>query len=437
MKRSFLLLVLCWSFSVLFASESEFTAEYVSFDRHDAVLYRPLQKSPKSSIGIIVMHSDENYMGFVANKELAARGYTVLATIPSKGQILENKLKDIRACVEYLHRLSYISKVVLLGHSGGATVMTAYQLMAEQGRKALDGKLYGDYSDAVNNLPPADGVLLLDANYGLSMMTLMSLDPDISDESSGYTESELYNLVKAEGYNPTGSSDFSQKFEFDFTHAQQQRFSRLISSAEQRLALLKKGNAHFCDDEVFVVPGGNLMRLYNKLFPQDLRLLSHTKGVWPLIKNDGSIIVDTVYSVRAPMKAGMESEMLSSALVTTVRGFLSSVALLVDSDFRILEDGFKGVHWNSNLSTPIGNVSGITVPILTMGMTGSWEYLAAEYIYHNSASTDKSIAFVEGASHMFVPAEDAERYRECSYGNALKNTFDYVDMWLSKEGRFL
>ncbi len=437
MQRSFLLLVVCWCAGLLsvFAT-GNYSTTYVSLNRQDALLYAPDTLSAKSGVAVVVMHSDENYMGFVANAELARRGYTVLATAPSSGQIMEEKLRNVAACVEYLRRRSDIRKIVLLGHSGGATVMTAYQLLAEQGRKALEGKIYTDYSSLIDHLPPADGLLLMDANYGLSLMTLMSLDPDVTDESTGMVKERRFDLTQAEGYNPSGSSLFTDAFESAFSHAQQQRFSRIVTTAKNRLALIKEGKGRFADDEPLVIPGGNLMRFYNKLFPQDLRLLSHTRGVWPLIHKDGSVTVDTVRSVRAPMKAGAESSLFSASLNTSVRGFLSSVALSVSPDFKILEDGFEGVEWTSNLSTPIGNVTGIAVPTLVMGMTGSWEYLAAEYIYVHSVSQDKSIAFVEGASHMFSAAGDAEHYWQADYGDTLKNAFDYVDGWLSQDGRF-
>ena len=64
-------------------------------------------------------------------------------------------------------------------------------------------------------------------------------------------------------------------------------------------------------------------------------------------------------------------------------------------------------------------------------MTGSYEYLAAEEIYNHSASRDKTIAFVEGASHNFTPEKAAEKYNGTSYGDTVKHLFDYVDGWLA------
>ena len=79
------------------------------------------------------------------------------------------------------------------------------------------------------------------------------------------------------------------------------------------------------------------------------------------------------------------SDRLTASLNTTVRGFLSTCAITTDANFRVNENGLQGIHWTSNINNPIGNSEGITVPCLFMGMTGSYEYLAAEEIYHHSA----------------------------------------------------
>jgi hypothetical protein len=68
-------------------------------------------------------------------------------------------------------------------------------------------------------------------------------------------------------------------------------------------------------------------------------------------------------------------------------------------------------------------------------MTGHWEFLAAETIYNVSPSPDKSIAFIEGASHIIEPCKPCES-TPGQFGDTVKTTYDYVDLWLSKPGRF-
>ncbi len=123
------------------------------------------------------------------------------------------------------------------------------------------------------------------------------------------------------------------------------------------------------------------------------------------------------------------------ALNTTVRGFLTNSAVRVSDDFGYDESTVRGVDWTSTYSSPPGNVKNIRVPLLVMGMTAGWEYLAAETIHENAASADKTLAFVEGATHGFTPCKPCEK-APGQFGDTAKTLYDYVDGWLSHQGRF-
>jgi pimeloyl-ACP methyl ester carboxylesterase len=433
------LIVGCWALcQAQWGMAQNYKTQYVSLGRQSAVLYQPVQASEKSSVGIVVMHSNEDYLGFLANSELSKRGYTVLATLPAEGDLMDAKLLSVKACVDYLRSMSGIKKVLLLGHSGGATVMTAYQLIAEKGTGVLKDKLFNAYSRDLSHLSKADGVVLLDANYGNSVMRLLSLDPNIKGRGQGNGNAHRLSLTDAsKGYAENGGTHYSDSFRRQYLSAQRQRLNDLMAEAQTRLDSIQSGKGRFSDDEPFVVAGANQMRFYNRVFPQDLHLLAHTKGTYTLLHGDGTVTHEVVHSVRAPLQGEVKTTSLDAAMNTTVKGFLSACAIKVNPDFDITATGIEGVDWTSNINTPIGNASGITVPILMMGMTGSWEYLAAEMIYNACPSTDKSIAFVEGASHMFEPDKDAEKFQKKDYGDTVKVLFDYVDQWLSKKGRFM
>lgn len=93
------------------AENEGYSARYVNLGHQLAVMYQPIVKSAKTGIGIVVMHSDEDYMGFISNPELSKRGYTVIATVPSQCKVISGKLLNIKACVEYLRKDSNIRKV--------------------------------------------------------------------------------------------------------------------------------------------------------------------------------------------------------------------------------------------------------------------------------------------------------------------------------------
>lgn len=121
------------------------------------------------------MHAETDYLAFVACTELQERGYTVLCASNSCSKIngetdvdFEPMMTSVGAGVSYLREelADEIDTVVLLGHSGGGALMAAYQNIAENGLSACNGseKIY-PCSDALADLPAADGIMLCDANY--------------------------------------------------------------------------------------------------------------------------------------------------------------------------------------------------------------------------------------------------------------------------------
>ena len=53
----------------------------------------------------------------------------------------------------------------------------------------------------------------------------------------------------------------------------------------------------------------------------------------------------------------------------------------------------------------------------------------------NAKSADKTIAFVEGANHGYTTCTRCEK-TPGQFGDTLETTYDYIDGWLSKSGRF-
>jgi len=164
--------------------------------------------------------------------------------------------------------------------------------------------------------------------------------------------------------------------------------------------------------------------------------LSHTRKAWPLLRPDGTVVTQIVRTVRLPENATPETpSMARGALKTTVKGFLTSYSIRVTDDYGYDEDTVHGVDWTSTYSSNPGNAEGITVPLLILGMTGHWEYAAAEEIHDHAKSADKTLAYVEGATHGYSTCTKCEK-TPGQFGNTMKTTYDYVDGWLSKKGRF-
>jgi len=187
---------------------------------------------------------------------------------------------------------------------------------------------------------------------------------------------------------------------------------------------------------MFIVPGALFTQ--NKLYTSDLGLLAHTQKPWPLLHANGSVTTEVVRSVRVPTTTENRSHsLLGAALKTTVLGYLSTYAIRVTDDFGYgAETAETGVIWRSSRGSNPGNVEGITVPFLTMAMTGSFEMGAAETIHNHVRVADKTLVYVEGASHVYTPCKRCEK-TPGQFGDTVKLTYDYADQWLSKPGRFL
>ena len=232
-------------------------------------------------------------------------------------------------------------------------------------------------------------------------------------------------------FDPAGAQ-YSPEFVRRYRLAQKKRNDALIALALERLDKLEKGEGSFLDDEPFFIAAADQPKPNNRMLPQDLRTLRHTKGEYDLIHGDGSVTHEKIYSVRTPECNVCFSKTYGMGVnKNTVRGFLSSQALRTTEDFSADEDGVTGVEWNSSYATPIGNIEHIHVPALMMGMTGSYEFIAAEMIYAHAPMPDKTIAFVQGATHMFDPNHAAEK-TPGEFGDTEGALYDYMAGWMDR-----
>lgn len=406
------------------------------------VLYEPAAPGPKARIALFVMHASGDYLTFSACSELSKRGYRVLCANNSTSKsgafddgVMDKVLGEAKLGIDFLRTLPAVDRVVLFGHSGGATIMTAYQAIAEHGATFCQAPaLIHKCPNALTTLKPADGVVLADANWGQAEMTLLSVDPSVIDDSVGTRLNpslDMYN--PANGYRKGGTA-YSPQFVGAFLAAEGARNNALLAKASARLALIDAGKGDYVDDEPFVIAGASFIG--NRLFTEDTRLLEHSRKPWPLLHGDGTVTTEIIHSLRGPSNRDNPTPSYGhGALKTTVRSYLSSYAIRVTPNFGYDATHVYGVDWRSTYASPPGNVEAIGVPLLAMGMTGNWEGLAAEEIYDHAASRDKSIAFVEGATHVYTPCNTCSRPAS-AFGDTVKTLYDYVDRWLSAPRRF-
>jgi len=396
------------------------------------MLYAPVQPDEKSHVAVILMHSGADYFETPQALALAERGYLCFtAHIRNAAETLDDRFLDLLQIVKYAKEYPGVKKVVLFGHSGGATLMSGYQAIAEKGSSFFQQGRHVINLDEMEEFIPADGVMLIDANFGNGVMTLLSMDPAVISEENGVRlDPDLDWLNPANGFDENGNYHYSEDFIKHYVSEQGKRMNRLIDYAQSRVREIEKGTGLFLDDEPMLIPGGEQMAFCNKVFPQLIRYFSHTEKAWNLIHQDDSVTEEIVHCVRDPRKPlNATCNLRMGALQTTVRNFLKSSAVRATPDFHYDETTLYGVDWTSSYCVTVGNSTYITCPMLLMGLTGGYEYIAAEHIWRQAVNCrDKTVAFVEGASHNFT-ADKKE------YGDTVNSCFNYVDRWL--ESRYL
>ena len=403
----------------------------------NALILEPVSPDPeRSRFALVITHPEHaNTFNYFIAPEMADRGYRVMMINYHGPEVAyEEFLAPIAAGIRYLRGLPGVQKVVLTGHSGGGAQLTFYQEVAENGPKAcqIPERVYPCRGANLENLPPADGIMMLDARAGVAER-LIALDPSIVDPNRpGYHQPDLDMFSPANGFDPQAKSGkYSSAFERRFFQAQSARQSKLVDEALARLAKIEKGEGVYKDDEPFIVPGSSL-HTYDgaALNLADLRLMSRTHAPHVLLKADGSQPVQVIPTTYGGLsEPDHEDRMGNTTQEITVRNFLSFLALRTRPDYAVTEDRITGVEWRSVGNSIPGSVQAIRVPSLFMAGTCASHMVFLETAYDLSAAKDKEFVGVEGGNHSFAACKP-------EYGNPAKHAFDYVDAWLMKAGRF-
>jgi hypothetical protein len=325
--------------------------------------------------------------------------------------------------------------VFLLGHSGGGGIMSYYQNVAENGIGVCqDARRITPCSSDLANMPKADGVILLDPIPGLGFSGLTSTDPSVISEDqfgridSSKIDASLDMFSPANGYDPKKPS-YSSDFVKRFYAAEGARYNRLIALAQSRLESIKSGKGWFPDDEPFVVSHANA-----RLWVIDLDLFSRTQQPHTIVAANGQR-QEVARSVR-PLGTSATGDITrtnlpyGSARRATVRSFLSTYAIKTGPDFLVTPDSVVGVDWQSTNTSLLANLGGVKAPLLMASMTGHYWLVTTEIAYNASPSSDKTLAYIEGASHGFTTCKECET-TPGQYGDTNKTLMDYVAKWLT------
>ena len=429
------LLLLCSSLSASAQVPSPALAgavsAFVRIGQLNAVIWRPASPGRHTDVVLVGMHDQGNNLDHLSGPNLARRGYTIINANPRTAPDPEdhdtdwdNVLTDLGTVVKYARAMPGVNKVIILGHSSGAPLIAAYQNIAENGTKACnDAHKIFKCPDSLAGLSRPDGVILLDPIFGVGANVLASVDPAITDAAPKIRNAALDMFSAKNGFSTDGAH-YSPAFLKAYFAAEGVKNNAIIAAAEARWAAVKAGNGTYADDEPFIAAGATRRP---RIWPPALGLLTHTKAAHTLLKADGTTPSEVIHSVRPPMGLVMTSDKIGSgALETSVKRFLNTFATRALANYSVDEESISGVDWASSYTNTPNNMEGVTVPALVVGMTGHYWIVSAEMAWQHARSADKTVAFVEGATHGMTPCMNCKG----NYGDTVGRTFDYIANWM-------
>ena len=208
----------------------------------------------RAKTAAIVMHPTSNFMGHYIIEPLAQRGITCLglnSRYPNNDTqlLMERVIQDLGAGVKFLQAQGY-ERIVLLGNSGGAALMSFFQAQAEKLSVThfVDGAPTHFVQD---DFPPCAGLALFAAHEGRSALFERWIDPSVIDEHDPLSADPALDL-----YNPANRPPFTDDFLRRFTAAQRARRDRIEDWVTHRLRELQlrlKTDPQGPQDQAFVV----------------------------------------------------------------------------------------------------------------------------------------------------------------------------------------
>jgi hypothetical protein len=424
-KVTIAMLVLLTLTAPLFAQSNPRFVQF-SPNQTKGALYKP-DSGPAPHVAVLTIHRTGSNLSHSSTQELTKRGFMVLGMNPRSDNNeaivnFEENALDIKQGIEFLRKQPGITKVILLGHSGGGPATTFYQAVAESGVSfCQDAKKIWQCKGDLAGMPKADGIVLMDAHPSNAVNGLRHMNAAVMNEDPRQIDPALDPFSPKNGFSPSGPSHYSDDFRKRYFKAQSDRMNRLIATAKAKLDKIKAGQGPYSDDDVFVVARGEDARLVELDPSIDVNTVKPHK----LVKNDGTVVTEIVKSTRVPTPnlPKLNGSFEVGAKLLTVRSFLSANAIRST-------DSMNGVEYCSSNTSTDCNLQHISVPVLIVAMGGHIFIRDSEVHYDMSASKDKDFITIEGATHGGTPCKPCEK-TPGQYSNSVKNFFDYVAKWMS------
>lgn len=209
--------------------------------------YRPDGNAPK--VAFIATHPNLDFSQHYLGELLAARGFGFLGWNTKfcgdeSHFLLDHAIADIGAGVRWLRESAKADCVVILGNSGGGSLMAAYQ--SQTAGITIQPALGLRLTPGLDDLVPGDLYVALAAHPGRATLFASTMDPSVTDETDPISVDSSLDMYAEDNAPP-----FTAEFVVRYREAQLARNRRISEWALRELQRLQESSTP-ASDRLFV-----------------------------------------------------------------------------------------------------------------------------------------------------------------------------------------
>ena len=362
-----------------------------------AIYHYPAGRQPKTAF--LLMHPRGGNVTHYGLQPMAKNGFGALgmgSRSMTRTWIHEELLLDVAAGVKFLKGRG-VEHVVLVGQSGGGSLLAFYQAQAETDPpNRIQETPAGDPPDLNQfDLPQASGLVTSNAAEGEGLHWTHHLDSSLTDETDPFSYDPSLDMYNPDnGFRvPPGETKYSPEFLARVEKAQQERAKKLIELAK---SYIREQNYY---RDLMKSPAYPMMTRKEQLiierraqFERPM-LLYRTRadvGYYDLSLDPSD---RTPGHMSGPVKDGYRRSDLKNWMYgyplsapVSPRAFLSTLSIISNAQL-----------WK--------NLGKISVPVLVLNSSADSGIHPSEHqnAFDSAASKDKEKVWIIGAEHGFLP----------------------------------
>jgi hypothetical protein len=384
--------------------------------RSHGALYVPDGPRPKTAVmrthpsGDLIEHWAAPYwtregFGFFSLNTRYAGNYTPC--------IHEKILLDVAATVKYLREDCGFERVIFHGQSGGASCLSFYQAEATtpKGKRLSSPPAGGSPNLNEEDLPPADGLILVAGHPGQGRYLQLVIDPSVVDEDDPIaTDPEFDMYDERNGWRPPPEeSRYDRGWLAAYREAQTRRVARLDAVAWKAVESRRTAQA-LLEHPSFATLSQSRQRELERRAQLEKTMVLHRTEANPAYTDLSIEPNDRVYgSIQGPRPDLSNYGGQGFAKIVTAEAWLST---------------WSGLTSNAYLER---NLARIKDPTFFVFPSGDQDIFPSQFRAQLewSAAGDKDCVWLENTSHYFQPTTpdgDVETVRS----NAIKLLGDWT-----------